>query len=82
MLRAAGREPARRHRVIPSPRAATHAYLPITTSSLHLVPSVIFQYAYRPGVIFRRVHGPGVIFGYSPTPGVIFSQKATLCDNF
>ena len=33
MLRAAGREPTRWHRVIPSPRAATHAYLPITTST-------------------------------------------------
>ena len=37
MLRAAGREPARRHRVIPSPRSTTHAQLRITTTScLHL----------------------------------------------
>ena len=37
MLGVTGRESARRHRVIPSPRSTTHAYLRITTSScLHL----------------------------------------------
>ena len=37
MLGATGRESTRRHRVIPSPRPTTHAYLRITTSScLHL----------------------------------------------
>ena len=46
MLRAAGREPARWHRVIPSPRAATHAYLPITTSSLHLVANLYRRSSY------------------------------------
>lgn len=55
MLRVTGREPARRHRVIPSPRPTTHAYLPRTTSSLHLVANLYRRSASSTNVWANKV---------------------------